>query len=328
MANRKRELAERPHPWAAIPGEIPQDLPAGFKRWNREIPFLRYEALLLCLILAFAKSHAFAQSRSDIELKALYDRATAYFQAKDYVKAVASREEWAKAVETTEAARGKARNQTADALGNVAWYALFAKQPQKALDAAVRALALAPGTLWIEANRAHALLFLRRTPEAINAYVDHKGETVPDHGKWEDVILKNFGEFRASGFDASKFTAVEKALAKAPDSPEVDNSTALDLLAKGKYTEALPLFERYAEAMKARYGENSARQPGFPNRCSSRACHVRNPYTRAVVATKPNTRLPLRQVWVIFANFVRDFSASAHSRAAEGNAATANRVSL
>src|SRR5208282_3186015 len=98
-------------------------------------------------------------------------------------------------------------------LGGVAWYALFARQPEKALAASMRALMLAPNELEIETNRAHALLFLGRTDEAIAAYIRHKGETIPGSGKWEEAILKDFAEFRSRGLDHPELAHVEKALA-------------------------------------------------------------------------------------------------------------------
>lgn len=214
-------------------------------------------ALLLCFIGLVGGPRVYAQSPTGAELGALYNRAAAYFRAKDYARALSSCEEWAQAIEKAEAAKGKARDRTAEALGHVAWYALFAKQPQKALKAAERALKLMPGKLWLETNRAHALLFLGRPSEAIEAYIDHKGWFDRDRGAWEDLILKDFTEFRARGLNSSIFNAVEKALADPADGPTASNEAALSLLRERKYSEARPLFEYYVAAMKARHGENA-----------------------------------------------------------------------
>ncbi len=118
---------------------------------------------------------------------------------------------------------------------------------------------LHPGTLWIEANRAHALLLLGRTQKAIGAYTEHKGETLPDGSKWEDTILKDFAKFRKRGLGRGQLQRVEEALAAAPDSPEVLYQTAAKLSKDGKYAEALPFAERYLAEMKSRYGENHAK---------------------------------------------------------------------
>ena len=128
-----------------------------------------------------------------------------------------------------------------------------------------RALTLAPDMLVIETNHAHALLFLGRTQEAIAAYAARKGETIPNQGKWEEVILKDFAEFRKRGLNRPDMARIEKALAKAPPSAlakAADDAAALNkqvkqLYNQGKYGEAIPMAGQYAAAAKARYGENA-----------------------------------------------------------------------
>ncbi|MGO9173549.1 MAG: tetratricopeptide repeat protein [Rhodomicrobium sp.] len=137
----------------------------------------------------------------------------------------------------------------------MAWYALFANRPSRALAASERALALEPDTLWIDGDRAHALLFLGRTKMAIAAYAARKGEMRPDNLKWEEGILKDFVELRKHGLGLPALRRVEEALAAAPDSPEVLDQTARKLAQAGKYAEAVPLAEHYLKEMKSRYGE-------------------------------------------------------------------------
>ena len=197
----------------------------------------------LILVLSCALAPAFAQGLSDQEFKAFHGRAEAFFKDGHYDKALAVAEEWLKAAKKAEAK--KPGVSTAAALGGVSWYAHFAKRPERALEASERALVLNPDTLWIETNRAHALLFLGRTQKAIGAYTEHKGETLPDGSKWEDAILKDFGEFRKRGLGRAQLKRVEEALAAAPDSPEVLYQTALKLEKDGKYAEAVPFAERY-----------------------------------------------------------------------------------
>ena len=214
---------------------------------------LQRAALAVCSIAALALIGPGAANAQETDLAAFELRAAEQFQAGRYADALAVSEQWAQAAEKAESAKGKPGFLTASALGNVAWNALFAKQPERALAAADRAILLSPGTLWMETNRAHALLFLGRTEEAIAACIEHKGETISNQGKWEEVILKDFAEFQSRGLDHPKFQAVAQALAVAPQSPGVQIET---LSAAGKFAEALPLAERYAEAMKARYGES------------------------------------------------------------------------
>ena len=229
---------------------------------------MRLRAFLSSLLpilfaIALALPPAFAESPSDAELGALEKRADKLFEAGRYAGALDMAEKRAAAAEKAETAKGKAGSSTASALGYVAWYALFAKHPKRALAASERALTLAPDMVWIETNRAHALLFLGRTQEAIAAYAAHKGETIPNQGKWEEVILKDFAEFRKRGLNRPDMVRIEKALAKAPPSAlakAADEVTALNkqvkqLYDQGEYAEAIPLAGQYATAAKARYGE-------------------------------------------------------------------------
>ena len=219
--------------------------------------------ILFAIAVVLPLMPAFAQSTSDAELEVLDKRAGELFEAGRYAGALDTAEKWAAAAEKAETAKGKAGSSTARALGNLAWYALFAKHPRRALATSERALALAPDMVWIEINRAHALLFLGRTREAIAAYAARKGETIPNLGKWEGVILKDFAELRKRGPSHPDLARIEKALAKAPLSALAkadEDVAALDkqvaqLYNQGKYAEAIPLAEQYAAAAKARYGE-------------------------------------------------------------------------
>ena len=78
------------------------------------------------------------------------------------------------AVETKR--EGKPGKETAEALNDVAWYALFAREFTKALTVADRAHALLPDDLAIETNRAHALMFLGREEEAQGALPCPQGQ--------------------------------------------------------------------------------------------------------------------------------------------------------
>ena len=57
---------------------------------------------------------------------------------------------------------GKAGEETVNALGYVAWHALFAREFAKALTIGDRVHALLPDDLTIETNRTHAPMFLGR----------------------------------------------------------------------------------------------------------------------------------------------------------------------
>jgi hypothetical protein len=69
---------------------------------------------------------------------------------------------------------GKAGKESAGAFGELAWYALFAREFTKALTAAERAHALLSDDLAIETNQAHALMFLGRGNESKKLYLAYK----------------------------------------------------------------------------------------------------------------------------------------------------------
>ena len=149
-------------------------------------------------------------------------RASELFEAGQYAEALDIAEQRAAAIEKTETQNGRAGALTAEALGDVARYALFAEKPERALAASERAMTLAPNVLVFETNRAHALLFLGRTQEAIAEYIGRKGEAIPDKGKWEEVILEDFAAFRERGLDHPDMSQVEKALAEAQAQPSAE----------------------------------------------------------------------------------------------------------
>ncbi|MGA7327829.1 MAG: tetratricopeptide repeat protein [Rhodomicrobium sp.] len=103
----------------------------------------------------------------------------------------------------------------ASALGNVSWRLLRAKDFSRALEAAEQALALSPGELWIQMNKAHALLFLGRRSEAEAIYFAHVRQQVFDdqYAQWEDVIARDFFSLRKAGMDNAAMTEIENQLA-------------------------------------------------------------------------------------------------------------------
>jgi tetratricopeptide (TPR) repeat protein len=111
------------------------------------------------------------------------------------------------------AAQGKAGRLTANELGSVAWYALFARDFEAALAAARRAADLAPDLLFVRTNLAHALMFLNRSDEAKDIYLEFRG--APLNGKtWEQVVLEDFTELRKAGLANPLMDVIEKTFAK------------------------------------------------------------------------------------------------------------------
>jgi tetratricopeptide (TPR) repeat protein len=83
-------------------------------------------------------------------------------------------------------------------LGNISFYALFVGRDAEALAAAEEALQLSPGQLSFVANKAHALMYLGRTDEALDIYLEHKGKPLSSK-TWDEVIAADFAELRAAG---------------------------------------------------------------------------------------------------------------------------------
>ncbi len=110
--------------------------------------------------------------------------------------------------------RGKPGVETAISLGDMAWYAAMAGEPARALAAASRAHELNPSDLWVEATRAHALLFLDRFDEARALYLANKGKSMPnvDDQLWEQVVGEDFAKFRKAGLDHPRMTEIEATL--------------------------------------------------------------------------------------------------------------------
>ena len=141
------------------------------------------------------------------------EEAGRYAEALQLVQARAAKEE---AAETERDA--KAGKQTAHALNEVAWYALFAREFTQALSAADRAHALLPGDLEIDINRAHALMFLGRGEESEALYLAHKGERMSDEDSslWERAIAKDFADLRKAGLPHPMMAEIEKKLGVSP----------------------------------------------------------------------------------------------------------------
>ena len=157
------------------------------------------------------------------------------------------------------------------ALTRASWYALFAHQPEKALEASDRALKIDPRFIEAATNRAHALLFLDQPDEARAAYAGHKGEPLSKTVKWEDAIAGDFAEFRKRGLTHPMLSGIEQSLAAASPSgrtelyvPE-DQQKMWDEIKKlivqvpqmhmaRKDAEALPLAERLVALSEATSG--------------------------------------------------------------------------
>ena len=97
-------------------------------------------------------------------------------------------------------------------IGNMAYYFILAHQFDQALDTAEQAISHASDKLWLQTNRAHALMFLGRTSEAREVYLSHRGERTQDDN-WETVIRADFAELRKAGLSNPLMGEIESTFA-------------------------------------------------------------------------------------------------------------------
>jgi tetratricopeptide (TPR) repeat protein len=96
-------------------------------------------------------------------------------------------------------------------LGGLSWHLVLAGDSTAALEAADDAIAVAPDEIWIQTNRAHALMFLGRTDEARAVYLKYRGvQNVQDKKPWETVILADFAELRKQSLSRPLMNEIEK----------------------------------------------------------------------------------------------------------------------
>ena len=142
------------------------------------------------------------------------------FGAERYAEALQLQEALAAKVEAAEIKRdGQYGKDTAQALNEVTWYALFARDFTKALAVAERAHAFIPDDHWFEISRAHALMFLERGEESKALYLAHKGKLISEQDGqrlWERVIAEDFAEFRKVGLTHPMMAEIEKELGVSP----------------------------------------------------------------------------------------------------------------
>jgi len=84
----------------------------------------------------------------------------------------------------------------------------------RALEVADQVIALAPDTIWLYTNRAHALMFLGRMDEARALYLGYRGEKDVQAGKsWTTVVLEDFADLRKAGLTHPLMDEIEAKFA-------------------------------------------------------------------------------------------------------------------
>jgi TPR repeat protein len=101
-----------------------------------------------------------------------------------------------------------------EALGDLAWHALLARQYADALDAAERGLKANSTLVWIATNRAHALMLLGRAAEAREVYLAYKDRQLAQPGSktWQQGIADDFAALRKAGLEHPQMAEIEAVL--------------------------------------------------------------------------------------------------------------------
>jgi tetratricopeptide (TPR) repeat protein len=107
--------------------------------------------------------------------------------------------EWLAEAAPDDADRRRELLGTVGKLGDLAYKLLLAGQFAAALECADQAIALAPEQIWIQTNRAHALMFLGRVDDARALYLRYRGERLEGDRSWEAVVIEDFAELRRAG---------------------------------------------------------------------------------------------------------------------------------
>lgn len=168
-------------------------------------------------------SHFSAEARRWLSVSAPFEKqfeatqaADDAFARRDFKEAARLRRDWAEQVERNEiAVVGTAKSDSASAWGTYSYYALLANEPAAALAASEKGLRFDPTLLWITSNKAHALLLMGQTDDAIAAYLEHRGKVVS--GKpWAELIANDFRELNSAGVSHPQMTDIIEKLGGKP----------------------------------------------------------------------------------------------------------------
>jgi tetratricopeptide (TPR) repeat protein len=96
-------------------------------------------------------------------------------------------------------------------IGSLAYKFVLARNFARALEVSDLVRHLVSDQIWVDTNRAHALMFLGRVDEARTLYLRYRGEKDVIDGKpWETVILEDFAEMRNAGLTHPLMEEIEK----------------------------------------------------------------------------------------------------------------------
>ena len=101
-----------------------------------------------------------------------------------------------------------------DRIGDFAFRFVLHRAFTGALRVSDLVISVAPDKIWLQGNRAHALMFLDHVNEARTLYLRYRGEKNVLNGKpWETVVLDDFAEMRKAGLSHPLMNEIEKQFA-------------------------------------------------------------------------------------------------------------------
>jgi tetratricopeptide (TPR) repeat protein len=196
------------------------ELATGSKAENVQQAITAFEAALTVRTRA---GHPAEFARTQENLGVAWSRLPTGNQAENRKKAIAACQ-----AGLTVYSNGSFPRQRLDAEASLSWVQLVANDFGGALTTASRAANEGVVNLYLEMNRAHALLLLRRSDEAKAIYLKYLGSTVEETGRtWEQFILQDFDELESHDIDSPEFPKLRKLLKQSAESRQSsDNSAA------------------------------------------------------------------------------------------------------
>jgi tetratricopeptide (TPR) repeat protein len=184
---------------------------------------LQAQADLAGALAAFRDSLTIARTQAKLaptnaewqqELSLLLPRiAQVELTAGDAPGAVTADEEWVETARRIYAATpsGEAKAGLALALGDLSWALMLNNDAQNALNRADESLSLDPSLLFVQGNRAEALLLLGRFDEAKAIYLANKDKKIGEK-PLPEVLRDDFAQLRKSGIDTPDMKRFEELL--------------------------------------------------------------------------------------------------------------------
>ena len=217
----------------------------------------------LTIFVAFLITIQFSTAQQSDNLETLQRQVQEFDQAGKHAEALALMRRLAAELERADtASTGKPSATTAHALTGVAWRALLAHDFEEALAASDRAHALDPSNLYVETNRAHALLLSGRVDEARALYRAYKGKPISltSNELWEDVIADDIEALAKAGINQAALKEVNAELGGKSSASDRElaelNQKIQDLDRIGNYKEAEATAEKYVALARERYSED------------------------------------------------------------------------